>query len=410
MPIPIQYNLRSLFYRRSATILTLSAVALTVAILCILLAVSTGFSKSLKSSGRPDNVLVTRASANSEGESTIAREDVTVLRATPGIAKAADGTALVSAELYAALLLEKEGPEVMGGNATNVTLRGVESTAFSIRDSVKIVEGVAFKPGSRQCVVGRSLVGRIKNCRLGGFVTIANEQWEITGVMDAGGAAFDSEIWGDVNLLLQVFDRSFYNSVLMRVDASATVGDGGLWEGVGSARTRVKEGSGVLGWITDRVQSVGAINEHEYFEKQAGFLGGFLEFCAYFLITLMSVGALSGLTNTFLAAVAGRTREIGSMLAMGFRPWQVFAGFLIESVSVALMGGVIGILVALPVSGMKTGTTNWGTFTEQAFEFTIDGGVIVSALLMALVVGVLGGAIPAWRASRLKPVDALRRG
>ncbi len=410
MPIPIQYNLRSLFYRRSATILTLSAVALTVAILCVLLAVSTGFSNSLKSTGRTDNVLVTRASASSEGESTIALADVTVLRATPGIAKAADGTALASAELYAALLLEKEGPEVMGGNATNVTLRGVESTAFAIRDSVKIAEGTAFKPGSRQCVVGHSLVGRIKNCRLGGFVTIANEQWEITGVMNAGGAAFDSEIWGDVNLLLQVFDRSFYNSVLMRVDASATVGDGGKWEGVGSARTRVKEGSGVLGWITDRVQSVGAITERDYFEKQAGFLGGFLEFSAFFLITLMSVGALSGLTNTFLAAVAGRTREIGSMLAMGFRPWQVFAGFLLESITLALLGGVVGILVALPISGVKTGTTNWGTFTEQAFEFTIDGGVVASALMMALAVGVLGGAIPAWRASRLKPVDALRRG
>jgi ABC-type antimicrobial peptide transport system permease subunit len=410
MAIPLQYNLRSLFYRRGATLLTLSAVALTVAILCVLLAVSTGFSNSLKATGRADNVLVTRASAMSEGESTIARDDVTVLRATPGIAKSAEGTPLVSAELYAALLLEKEGPEVMGGNATNVTLRGVETTAFAIRDSVKIVEGQAFKPGSRQCVVGRSLVGRIKNCRLGGFVTIANEAWEITGVIDAGGSAFDSEIWGDVNLLLQVFDRSFYNSVLMRVDAATVVGDAAQWAGYGSARTEEKKGSGVLGWITDRVQAVSAITEREYFEKQAGFLGGFLEFCAFFLITLMSVGALSGLTNTFLAAVAGRTREIGSMLAMGFRPWQVFVGFLLESMTLALMGGVVGILVALPIGGMKTGTTNWGTFTEQAFEFTIDGRVIATAMMLALIVGLLGGAIPAWRASRLKPVDALRRG
>lgn len=410
MPIPIQYNLRSLFYRKTATLLTLAAVALTVGILCVLLAVAEGFKASLSGTGRADNILVLRASANSEGESTLGREDVTVLRAVPGIAKGVDSQPLVSAELYAALLLEKEGGEVLGGNSTNVALRGVQPASFAIRAAVRIVEGETFKPGSRQVVIGKSLVGRIRNCRMGGFVRIANEDWAIAGVMDSGGTAFDSEIWGDVDLLMQVFDRSFYNSVILRVAEGETVGAAAEYDGISSARVQIKKGDGVLGWITERVQAVNAINERDYFEKQAGFLGGFLTFASFFLIGLMSIGALAGLTNTFLAAVAGRTREVGSLLAIGYRPWHIFVGFLLESVTLALLGGLLGVLLAWPLNGMQTGTTNWGTFTEQAFAFTIDGTVITKAIEMALVVGIVGGSLPAWRASRLKPVDALRRG
>ncbi len=410
MPVPIQYNLRSLFYRKTATLLTLMAVTLTVGILCVLLAVAQGFKASLTGTGRVDNIIVLRSSANSEGESTLGRGDVTVLSAVPGIAKDAAGRALVCGELYAALLLEKEGAAVMGGNSTNVALRGVQPTSFAIRDSVRITEGSCFKPGAREVVVGHSLVGRIRNCRLGGFVRIANEDWAIVGVMNAGGSAFDSEIWGDVDLLMQVFDRSFFNSVIIRAESVAGVGEPALYEGNFIGRKQVRAGAGMLGWITDRVSGVQAVCERTYFEKQAGFLGGFLTFASFFLITLMSLGALAGLTNTFLAAVSGRTREVGALLAIGYRPWQVFCGFLLESVTLALIGGVLGVLLAWPVNGLQTGTTNWGTFTEQAFAFTIDSTVVLSALSMALVVGVLGGALPAWRAARLKPVDALRRG
>lgn len=382
MPVPVRYNLRSLFYRKTATALTILAVALTVAVLVLLLAVGRGFHQAVVGTGSPENILVQRVGATSEGESTITRDESNIVKGFAGIATGKDGRPLVTGEMYAAVNLERNG-----GGSTNVTLRGTAPEALGIRDGVRVVEGRFFSPGAREVVIGKALLGSIEGCHVGGTVKITKDAWNVVGVIDGGGKAFDSEMWADVELVLQAFDRPFYNTVLFRK----------------------RPGADPAGLVA-RLGVVKVEDEAAYFARQAGIMGPMMSFAAILLTTLMSLGALAGCTNTLLAAVAGRTREIGGLLAIGYRPAHVFLGFLLEAMVICFCGGVLGVLGTLPINGIRTGTTNWATFTEQAFSFTVDAPVILTALGLALAIGLLGGSLPAWRAARLRPVTALRRG
>lgn len=400
MPVPLRYNLRSLFYRKTATTLTVIAVALTVAILVTLLSLQQGFQRSVAGTGSDRNVIALRKGSASENQSIISREDLTRIKGINGLAQTADGQPLVSGEIFAGVNVEREV-----GGATNVSVRGVEAASFAIRGP-RVVDGKAFRPGTRELVVGRSLVGRVQNCRIGGSLRIGKETWPIVGVMDADGAAFDSEIWGDVELLLQAFNYPAYTTVVMKVADGEPLGE------IASFKDGTQEdaGSGVLGRLTTRLRGMDFESERAYFTRQAGFVGGVIMALAIFLTALMSFGALAGCTNTLLAAVQGRTPEIGALLAIGYRPWHIFLGFVAESLLLAFVGGALGLLATLPLAGLETGTTNWATFTEQAFAFEINGTVVTAAFALILAVGFLGGVLPAWRAARLKPVDALRHG
>ena len=404
MPVPLTYNVRSLFYRKTATLLTLMAVALTVAILLILLAVALGFRESLEGSGRPDNLICLRVGATSEGESVITREQLNDLRGLPGVAVAADGRGLVAGEMYAAVSL----PRVSGGS-TNVPLRGVSAESFEIRDGVKVT-GRRFRPGSRELVVGEGLLKTIKGCQIGGVVYLSKDPWEVVGVLSDGGKAHSSEIWADVEPLLQAFDRTAYNSAILRTAPGVDPGSPPTYEGPIEARRMTKPGSGLMATITERRGELKVQREPDYFRDQSGFLGGTLVAVAVFLTVFMSIGALAGCTNTLLAAVAGRTREIGGLLALGYRPLHIFLGFLFESLLLCFLGGLLGVALTLPLNGLEAGTTNWQTFTEQSFRFRLGWPSIGIALGVALLIGLVGGVLPAWRAARLEPVKALRRG
>lgn len=382
MPVPLRYNLRSLFYRKTATFLTMLAVALTVAVLIILLATARGFTSLMKDSGRTDNIIVLRSGATSEGESTLTRSEVNTISGFSGIATESDGKSLFAFELFAGINLPRQD-----GETTNISLRGSSEAGLRVRNGLRVSSGRMFKSGSREVLVGRNLVGKVRGCAVGGVVKITKDEWEVVGVLDGNGSAFDSEIWGDAELLAQAFDRPFFNSVIFRSN------------GKREAEVLAKEMGNV------KVQ-----DERAYFISQSGFLGGFLQSATMFLTVLMSFGALAGCINTLMAAVAGRTREIGGLLAVGYRPMHIFVGFLIEALALCAIGGVIGILATLWVNGKSFTTTNWQTFTEIAFTLRIDGSVITTAFVLAVLIGVIGGSIPAWRAARLKPVDALRNG
>jgi putative ABC transport system permease protein len=384
--IPLRYNLRSLFVRRMATSLTLLAIALSVTVLVLVLALAAGFQGTLADTGRTNNVIVLRQGAASEGVSVFTKEAARTVLALPHFHKNATGELLAEAELYAGFSLEKAT-----GGSTNIPIRGVEKNALEIRDMVKLVQGKWFKPGLTEVVVGKNLLERVKGCRLGGVIQLAGKDWPVVGVLDGGGSAYDSEIWGDVAVLIDVFDRQGYNLVIGRLAPQVTLSD---FRGAVEADQRIY---------------AKAYSEQEYFKNQAGMLGDVMEALAWVLASIMSVGAIFGAANTLFASVSARTREIGTLLAMGFGPTAVFFSFLIEALVMALIGGAIGILIAIPVHGMSTGTTNWATFTEQAFSFRITGPVIASALILSLVIGLLGGALPALRASRLKPIEALQR-
>lgn len=386
MPVPVRYHVRSLFVRRSATALTVVAIAFTVFILVLVLSLAKGFEVSLAESGREDNVIFLREAATSEGESLLARDQARLVVDRPEIARnPADGSPFAARELFAGINLEKNA-----GGGTNISVRGTSAAGLALRGGVRVAEGRMFRPGTEEVVVGRGLLDRVKGCRLGGVIDFQTRRMPVVGVIDSDGGVFDSEIWGDVEVMLQVFTRESYSTVIARVDSPSGLAD-------------LKE---VI--AADPRLPLKVVSERTYFRQQSGFLGAFLRGMAYFLASIMAVGAVFGSTNTLLASLAGRSREIGTLLAMGYRPFHIQVGFLLEALLLGIGGGLLGVLLSLPIHGMATGTTNWNTFTEQTFAFAVTPDVMFQAVFYAGIVGVVGGLLPAFRASNLPPTEALR--
>ncbi len=388
MPVPLRYNLRSLVVRRAGTLLSIASIGLSVAVLVLVLALARGFELSLVGTGTDGNLIVLRKSATSEGESGLQRWQFRALSAFPGIAVGETGAPLAAAEVYAALNLDKSG-----GGSANFPLRGVMLSSFRIRDTARVVAGRRFTPGTREVVVGKALLGRIDGCRLGGALQLQGQDWPVVGVIDSGGSAYDSEIWCDVEVFMQELDRPVYGIAILRVDAQ-------IEGGAGALATSIED---------DPRFDAKVMTEPAYFAAQAGTLGEVLLFTGYFIAGIMAVGAAFGTAVTLLASLARRTHEVGTLLAVGFRPREILAGFLVESLVLGLAGGVVGVLIALPVNGVATGTMNWDTFTEQAFAFRITPGVVMRAVTFSTIVGVLSGVVPAWKAAGLPPSEALRR-
>lgn len=388
MPIPLRYNLRSLLVRRAGTLLSVASIGLSVGVLVLVLALAQGFQLSLVGTGTKNNLVVLRKSATSEGESGLQRWQFRALSAFPGIAVGPDGAPLASAEIYAAMNLDKAG-----GGSANFPLRGVMTDSFRIRDTARVTAGRVFTPGTHEVVVGKALLGRIAGCRLGGALELQGQAWPVVGVIDAKGAAYDSEVWCDVEVFMQELDRPVYGTAVLRVSPSHPGGAAALTAAIEA---------------DPRFDSK-VMTEPAYFAEQAGTLGTVLRVTAYGIAGIMAVGAAFGTAVTLLASLARRTHEVGTLLALGFRPREVLAGFLVESLVLGMAGGALGVLLALPVNGIATGTMNWDTFTEQAFAFRITPDVVFRAVTFSTLVGVLSGVVPAWKASRLPPSEALRR-
>lgn len=384
--IPFRYHLRSLLVRRTATLLTIVAIGFTVFILVLVLALAAGFEKSLAESGREDNAILMRDAALSEGESVIDREQARLFEDLPGIARnPADGRPFVCRDLYAGINMQKE----IGGG-TNISVRGTEPSGLALRQGVRIAEGTMFRPGAEEVVVGRGLVERVKGCRLGGVIDFQVRQMKVVGILESQGGVFDSEIWADVEVMMQAFHREAYSSVLARMEDPSRLSE---------LQEKVK---------ADPRLPCKVVTERAYFRQQSGFLGIVLKFMAYFLASIMAVGAIFGSTNTLLASLAGRTREIGTLLALGYRPFHIWFGFLLEALLLGVLGAACGLLLSIPVHGAATGTTNWNTFTEQTFTFAVTPEVMLQAVFFAAFIGVIGGVIPAFRAAYLPPTEALR--
>lgn len=388
MRVPFRYNLRSLLVRKVGTSLSIFSIGLSVGVLVLVLSLARGFELSLVDTGSDRNLVVLRKGATSESESGLTREIYRALRAFPGVALGPDGAPLASGEIYAALNLDK-----VGKGSANFPLRGVMVESFAVRDSARIVAGRRFQPGTHEVVVGRSLLGRVKGCRLGGALELSGAEWPVVGVIDAAGGAYDSEIWCDVEVFMQELNRPVFGIVcLRRATPAPTVGSDPF----------------IAALEADPRFDAKVTTERQYFAEQAGVLGTALKIVAYFIASIMAVGAAFGTAVTLLSSLAARTREVGTLLALGFAPGAVMLGFLVEALLLGLSGGLLGVLLAFPVNGVATGTMNWDTFTEQAFQFRITLDVIAQAVAFSTLVGIAAGVVPAWRASRLPPSVALR--
>jgi putative ABC transport system permease protein len=387
MLIPFRYNLRSLLVRRTATLLTALGIGATVAIFAGVLALEAGFRTLFVESGREDLFVLLRPGSTNEGDSIWRRDLADRLAKTlPEIRRDADGQAFASKECYLAVRRFR-----IGGGETNVPVRGVEPMSFDIHgDTIRIVAGRRFRPGADEVIVGTKLVDRIRGCALGDVIQLNTTPLNVVGVFESEGP-YASEIWGDLDRMQAALVRPFPNRILALLEPGTDV------PALAKRLEADKETPGKI------------MTEREYLAAQTGALSQVLLTLGGVLAVVMGLAAVFTATNTMLAAIASRTHEIGILLACGFRPLSVFLAFLGEALVLGLVGGALGCLVVVPLNGLETGATNFNTFTEVAFAFRVTPDVLTTAVLFSLILGLLGGAAPAWRAARLPPVVALRR-
>jgi len=385
MAIPLKYNLRNLAVRRTTTAMTAFSITLTVTVFVVLMALAQGLQISLTATGHPLNLLILREGSQSETQRSVQRDSLQVIRYLEGIAKTEKGEPWVSPELIVLINLARRG-QVQG---SNVSIRGLGPEGFAMRPDFKLVEGRQFRPGLREVVVSEKISDRFQNCGLGDKLKFAKGYWTVVGIFDAGTTAYASEIWTDAEDLGQDFDRDAYSSVLVRAtDATALA--------------RLKK---VVS--DDRRLHMKPQAEKEYYESQTSSAAP-IKALGIFIAGLMAVGASFAAMNTMYASVARRTKEIGALRVVGFSRRSILMSFIIESVLIAALGGFIGCVLALPINGVTTGTTNFTTFSELTFDFRITPGLLLGGMIFAVFMGFIGGLFPAWRAAHEDIVTALR--
>jgi ABC-type antimicrobial peptide transport system permease subunit len=378
--------LRNLWTRKLTTVLTAGGMALVVFVFAAVQMLDTGLRKTLVATGQPDNVLVTRRAANAEISSSVDRAQAAIVESQPEIAIGASGERLLSKEIVILITLPKRET----GQATNVTTRGIGAAGFALRPQVHVIEGRGFKAGSSEVVVGRSLAERFEGASVGSVLRFGGREWRVVGVFDSGGSAFDSEVWGEADQLMQAFRRNAYSSVIARLaDASLHP----------ALKARLE---------SDPRLTLDVKTERAFYEEQSQALSKFISYLGLTLSIIFSIGAMIGAMITMYAAVANRVGEIGTLRALGFRRSAVLAAFLFESILLGAIGGVIGIALASGMQVVQISTMNWQSFAELAFTFTLTPGIAMLSFGFAVVMGVVGGFLPAVRAARLSIIDALR--
>lgn len=405
MLVPISYNLRSLFVRKSATMLTVFGIGATVAIISGILALQQGFRSMFVAGGRDDVAVFLRPGANNEGDSQFSRDrGLKLIKSVPEIAVGPQGP-IAAMEAYLAVLL----PPKRGG-VTNVPLRGVQPMTFELRkDELRITEGRNFTPGSDELIVGSRLVDRIENCFIGGVILVDRTPFKVVGVFEHPGQ-FGGEMWGDLDRLVASMHRYGPNRIVAQLVPGTDVGAPDPVEVMfNDDPPEPKPGSMAERLLKDTEVPAKVYTEKQFLASQTVFLTFMLVGLGAALGAIMGVAAVFTATNTMLSAIASRTREIGILLAMGFRPFPIFLSFLFEALVLGLLGGVLGCVLTLPFNGVKAGTMNFQTFTEMAFSFRVTWVVLAVAVFFSLMLGIVGGAWPAWRAARMKPTAAMRR-
>ena len=385
MFIPLKYNIRYLITRRGGTLMTALTFALVVAIFVVVMSLARGMEKALAASGNPLNVLVMRPGVQAEGQSSIQIPRYPIVRAFPGIAVDEQGEPLAGPEVLVLVNKPKRG----SGKPSNIQVRGVTAASFKIRPEVKLVEGRLFRPGLREAVISKRAANRFEGMSLGDHPRLGRGEWTIVGIFDAQGSAFDSELWCDDQELMEEFDRDAYSTIVLRAADKAAV-----------------ESIAQLLDADPRVKLI-AKTEEKYYQEQTSNATP-LKVFGGFLAIMMSIGACFAAMNTMYSNVANRVREIGTLRILGFTPFSILISFLVESIALSLIGGSLGCLFSLPINGLATGTTNFETFSEIVFYFTITPELMVRGLAFAVIMGAFGGLLPAIYAARQPILQALR--
>jgi putative ABC transport system permease protein len=386
MAIPFSYSLRNLWTRRLTTILTAGGMALVVFVFAAILMLAAGLQETLVETGSPDNVVVIRKGSVTEVQSGIERQQASVIETEAEIAVGPSGERLVAKEVVVLISLPKRDRD----KPANVVIRGITAASAALRPQVRLKEGRIPRAGSAEIMAGSSIAGRFKGGGIGETLRFGMRDWRIVGIFDAGNTGFNSEIWGDADQLMQAFRRPVYSSVIFRLQDPRTFGD---------VKARL-EGDPRL--------TVEAKPETRYYRDQSEMMATFLRILGITLTIIFSLGAVIGAMITMYAAVSNRTGEIGTLRALGFQRGSILAAFLMEALLLGFIGGCLGLFFASFMQFFTVSTMNFQTFSELAFSFTLTADIVWKALGFSLVMGLLGGVLPAVRASRMEIVDALR--
>ena len=379
-------NLRSISQRRWLSLSTIVAIALVVVVLLAFLAMANGFQRTIAGSGADDIAIVLRAGSQAEINSTVTRDQVRLIEDGPGIARGADGKPLISPELY----LVVDGIKRSTKTKANLPLRGIGEQGATLRKGVTMAQGRMFRSGSNEIVVGKSLLREFEGFELGNTVAFGTTRWTVVGVFDAGGSVFESEIWADLPVVQSLFNR---NNIVQTVRARLTSP---------AALSELKAFSD-----NDPRLKLDVKSENAYFAEQASQTTDLIQKLGWPLAIAMAFGALAGALNTMYSSVAARATEIATLRAIGFGGFPAFVGTLAESLLLAGIGGLIGAAATYLIFDGVTASTLGGNFTQVVFDFKLSPALIGQGVILALVVGLIGGLFPAFRAARLPIVSGL---
>jgi ABC-type lipoprotein release transport system permease subunit len=387
MKIPFSYSFRNLWTRRLTTTLTLLGVALVVFVFVASLMLSEGLRQTLVATGVDENAIIIRRSSQAEVQSVVTREQANIIKTQPEVAVNSEGKPWVTSDVVVLISLPKRS----NNEPTNVVVRGIAPEGLELRSQqVKLVAGRMFGTGLQELIVGKSLQQRFQNCDINGTLRMGGTDWKIVGIFDGGRTGFDSEIWGDVEVIMPAWRRPAFSSVSVRLR------DPKEFEAL---KQRLEN---------DQRMVVDVKREKQYYDEQSKFMSIFINVLGTVVTFIFSFGAMIGAMITMYAAVSNRTQEIGTMRALGFRRRSVLGAFLVESVFLGILGGIAGIALSSLLQFITISTTNWNTFSELAFSFKLSPFIVVQALIFSVIMGLVGGFLPAVRASRLKIVEALR--
>src|SRR5579859_1284814 len=386
MALPITYNVRNLVVRWKVTLLAICGIGMVVTVFVILLSMASGFRLALRSTGSTRNAIVVQQGSTSELTSGFSREQADLIAVDSRVARGSDGKPLASPEMVIVANVPKRNTGVL----TNVTIRGVTQKAFQVRNEIKIVAGRNFTPGLYEIIVGKRIQERVTGLDIGSKMTVMKHDFVVVGLFTADGSSFESEVWGDLDAMSPAFNRAGgQNSLTVRLADPRTIDH---------FNADIK---------ANPQFQLEMKQERQYYEDQAGFTANALLGLAMFVSIVMGVGAVFGAMNTMYAIVAARTREIGTLRALGFSRFSILLAFVLEAIFLALIGGVLGCLLSFPMNGFAAGT-NGPNFSDLAFAFHITSRDLTQGLIFALVMGIIGGLLPAFRAAQLPITIALR--
>jgi len=389
MKIPFKYTLRNFKSRKLTAIITVTGITLVVFVFTATLMMAFGIEKTLVATGSKDNLMILRKSSQGEITSIIDGEAQNIISTLPHIAKDENGKPLISTEPVVIINLE-----IKSGGLSNITVRGVTQMVYKLRSQVKLIEGRFFNPDLKELIVGKSIHKKFKGTEIGDVIKFAGDNWTIVGIFEAEKSGFESEIWGDSKQLLNSFNRgSSVSTMTLKLDDMSNL----------ESFKRYFE-------TEKRLLPYEVKIEQQFFAEQSEILSGFIRILGTFITVIFSFGAMIGAMITMYTSVANRTVEIGTLRALGFRRKNILIAFLLESLTISILGGLIGIFLASFLQFFSLSTLNWNSFAELEFSFSISFSIVISSIIFAFIMGIIGGFLPAVRAARLNIVNALRAG